>query len=154
MLHCYLTTEMSRIFLHQPSLRKLKGLLHIQSYSTNWNNKPKKKRKQTPKLSLLQRLFPRSLSCNCVERVPLHVLANAGSHHTETEQSPTRVYTAKFTCAAFAAASLSHPGWDKIYRWTFLKPLLEGKHLSCTCNELRTKQEWHPAQLLNYHSVK
>lgn len=43
MLHCYLTTEMSRIFLHQPSLRKLKGLLHIQSYSTNWNNKPKKK---------------------------------------------------------------------------------------------------------------
>lgn len=49
---------------------------------------------------------------------------------------------------------LSPPGWDKIDRWTFLKPLLEGKHLSCTCNELRTKQEWHPAQLLNYHSVK
>lgn len=63
--------------------------------------------------------------------------------HMEMEQSPTRPYTAKFTCAAFAVASLSPPGWEKIDRWTFLKPLLEGKHLSCTCNESRTKQEWH-----------
>lgn len=86
-----------------------------------------------------------------MERVPLHVLTNARPHHTETEQSPTRAYTAKLTRAAFTVASLSPPGWEKINRWRFLKALLEGKHLSCMDNELRTKQKWHPTWLLNYH---
>lgn len=116
----------------------------------NWNNKPKK-RKQTLKLSLFQRLSPCFWSSHHMERVPLHVLTNAGPHHTETEQSPTRAYTAKFTRAAFTVASLSPPGWEKIDRWTFLKARLEGKHLSCMGNELRAKQEWHPTQFLNYH---
>lgn len=41
-------------------------------------------------------------------------LTNAGSHHMETEQSPTRPYTAKFTYAAFAVASLSPPHGKKL----------------------------------------
>lgn len=153
MLHCYLTTEMSRIFLHQPSLRKLKGLLHIQSYSTNWNNKPKKKENK-----------PQNYPCF---RDSSHVLCHATvwkgflstflpmqGPTTQRQSKAQPEFTQPSSHVLHLLLLLSPPGWDKIDRWTFLKPLLEGKHLSCTCNELRTKQEWHPAQLLNYHSVK
>lgn len=145
---------MSRIFLHQPSLRKLKGLLHIQSYSTNWNNKPKKKKKTNPKTILASETLPTFFvmqlcgkgssprSCQC--RVPPH------RDRAKPNQS---LHSQVHMCCICCCFCLLLDG-TKLIGGHFSNHFWKENISPVTCNELRTKKEWHPAQLLNYHSVK